>query len=186
MDIYELIKTRRTIRKFTRKPIPHDLLVKFIDHARFTPSGVNRQPVRYMIVDDVETCDKVFPHTHWAGLIKDGSYGKFEYRPTAYILMLLPEGNNKKLDVGAVAQSIQLMAHNEGIGCCWMGAIERDEIAMLCNVPNGYVIDTLISLGYPAEKPLAVDMTSDDTSYFKDIDGRLNVPKLGLDEVLFK
>jgi nitroreductase len=139
-----------------------------------------------MIIDDVETCDKVFPHTHWAGLIKDGSYGNFEDRPTAYILMLLPEGSNSKLDVGAVAQSIQLMAHSEGVGCCWMGAIDRNEIAKLCSVPDGYVIDTLISLGYPSEKSVAVEMSGDDTSYFKDSDGWLNVPKLGLNKVLFE
>jgi nitroreductase len=131
MDIYELMKTRRTIRKFTRKSIPHELLVKFVDHARFAPSGRNGQPVRYMIIDDTETCDKVFPNTHWAGYIKDDTYGKWDERPTAYILMLLPKSSNNKHDVGAVAQSLQLMAHNEGIGSCWMGAIDRAKIAKI-------------------------------------------------------
>ena len=79
MDIYELIKTRRTIRKYIRKDIPHDLLVKFIEYARFSPSGMNAQPVRYLLVEG-ERADQVFTHTHYAGHLKGAHSPSFDER----------------------------------------------------------------------------------------------------------
>ena len=183
-DIYELIKSRRTIRKFERRDIPRELLVKFIEYARFSPSGTNNQPVRYMIIDG-ELADKVFPLTRWAGLLKGAHSPSFDERPSAYILYLVPAGKKPQHDIGAIAQSMGLMAQNEGIGTCWMGAIERPEIAAVCNVPDGYEIDTLLSLGYPAESPAACEAKDGDTKYFLDENGVLNVPKLKAEDIIF-
>jgi len=184
LDIYELIKSRRTIRKFSREKIPHDLLVKFIEHARFSPSAMNAQPVRYMIITG-DKADKVFPHTHWAGHLKGAHSPSVDERPAGYILFLVPKGAKPKHDVGAIAQSIGLMAESEGIGTCWMGAIDRSEISSICDVPDNCEIDTLLALGYPAESPVTVEAIGGDTKYFLDDDGVLNVPKVGVDEVIF-
>ena len=187
MNIYEIMKNRRTIRKFTRKSIDHDLLLKFIDHARLSPSGMNSQTIRYMIIDDESIANKVFPHTRWAGYLKGAHSPTFDERPAAYILLLTPqEYAYSKHDVGAVAQSIQLMAWYEGIGSCWMGAIDREEIAKICNVPKEYKIDTLLSLGYPAEEPISIEIQGDDVKYFEDETGRLNVPKYSLDDIILR
>ena len=43
MDIEETIFKRRTIRRFTQKPIPSEILKKLIDYARIAPSGSNIQ-----------------------------------------------------------------------------------------------------------------------------------------------
>jgi nitroreductase len=183
MDIYELIKTRRTIRKYIRKDIPHDLLVKFIEYARFSPSGMNAQPVRYMLVEG-EGADQVFPHTHYAGHLKGAHSPSFDERPAAFILFLVPKGKKPEHDVGAIAQSMGLMAHSEGLGSCWMGAIDRSKISAICAVPDEYEIDTLLALGYPAESPQTVDAVDGDTKYFLDDGGKLNVPKLDVDDLI--
>lgn len=184
MNIYDLIKSRRTIRKFTREEIPYDLLVKFIEHARFSPSAMNAQPVRYKIVQG-EKADEVFPHTYWALNLKGKHSPAFDERPCAYILFLVPAGKQPKHDIGAIAQSIGLMAFSCGIGTCWMGSIDRDDIAEICGVPEGYEIDTLLSLGYPAETPKTCNVKEGDTKYFLDEDGVLNVPKHSADDLIF-
>ena len=186
MDIYEAFKTRRSIRKFSRERVSVELLKKFIDYARFSPSARNEQPVRYMIVSG-EKADKVFTFTHWAGYLKGAHSPSFDERPDAYILFLVPKGLSKppKSDIGAIAQSIGILAHSEGLGSCWMGAIDRAEIVKICSVPDDYEIDTLLSLGYPAESPKTVPVIDGDVRYFLDSDGVLNVPKFGLDEILF-
>ncbi len=143
------------------------------------------QPVRYMIVQG-EKADKVFPHTHWAGHLKGAHSPSFEERPDAFIMFLVPNGKQPKHDIGAIAQSIGIMAQSEGIGTCWMGAIDRKEIAGICGVPEGYEIDTLLSLGYPGESPVTCAAKDGDTNYFLDEDGRLNVPKLGIDELIIE
>jgi nitroreductase len=77
-----------------------------------------------------------------------------------------------------------LMAHSEGLGSCWMGAIDRSKISAICAVPDEYEIDTLLALGYPAESPQTVDAVDGDTKYFLDDGGKLNVPKLDVDDLI--
>ncbi len=184
MNIYDLIKERRTVRKFTRAEIPKEFLVKFIQYARYSPSGMNAQPVRYIIVQG-EKADKVFPHTHWAGLLKGAYSPSFAERPSAYILYLVPTGKKPQHDIGAIAQSMGLMAQAEGLGTCWMGAIDRKEISEICDVPEGYEIDTLMAFGHPAELPLLCDAVDGDTKYFLDEEDLFFVPKLSVDDVIF-
>ena len=183
MDIYGLIKSRRTIRKFTRREIPYETLVKFIEYARFSPSAMNAQPVRYMIVQG-DTADKVFPHTYWALNLKGKHSPSFDERPSAYILFLTPAGKQPRHDIGAIAQSIGLMAQSRGIGTCWMGSIDRMDIAEICSVPEGYEVDTLLSLGYPDEAPLTCGIKDGDTKYFLDEKGVLNVPKHDIKDLI--
>lgn len=188
MNIYQLQKSRRTIRKFQDKRIDEDVLIKFVEYARLSPSGSNTQPVKYMIINDNERGDKIFPNTHWAGYLKGAGTPSFDERPRAYILLLvdttIKEGCQH--DIGAAAQTIQLMAHNEGIGCCWIGSINRDEVVQICNIEGHLKIDTLIALGYPAESPVSEDVKDGDIKYYKDETGRLHVPKRRIDEVLIK
>lgn len=188
MDIYQLQKQRRTIRKYKDKKIDDDKLIKFVEYARLSPSGSNTQPVKYMIINDDETGDKIFSNTRWAGYLKGAGTPSFDERPRAYILLLVDTRikENCQHDIGAAAQAIQLMAYNEGIGCCWIGSINRDEVAQICNLESHLKIDTLIAFGYPAESPLFEDVKDGDIKYYKDETGRLHVPKRSVGEVLIK
>ena len=52
MDFYEVVKTRRSVRSFSDKPIPEDVLKRVLNAARVAPSGSNRQPTRLIVVKD--------------------------------------------------------------------------------------------------------------------------------------
>ncbi len=90
-----------------------------------------------------------------------------------------------ELDAGAAAQNIFLTAWEDGVGTCWMGAIDRERIKELLKIPDKYIINTVIALGYMAEHPV-VENLADSVKYFKDSRGVLHVPKRMLEEVLIK
>src|SRR5882762_11380024 len=55
MELYEVMRTTFSAREFTGDPLPDEALVKILDHARFAPSGGNRQGWRVIVVRDPGT-----------------------------------------------------------------------------------------------------------------------------------
>jgi nitroreductase len=55
MDLYDVMRTTPAVREFTDDPLPDDVLHRILDHARFAPSGGNRQGTRIVVVRDQET-----------------------------------------------------------------------------------------------------------------------------------
>ncbi|MCD5397554.1 nitroreductase family protein [candidate division NPL-UPA2 bacterium] len=186
MNVYEAILKRRTIRRFSQKPIPPEILDKLINAARLAPSAANLQPSEYIVVDEPGPVSQVFSTLHWAGyIVPEGNPPPGE-RPVAYIIVLT---NNKKAemsgvnDAAAAIENILLAALEEGIGSCWLGSIEREVLQKLLDVPDHCLIDSVIALGYPRESP-AVEEMKDSIKYWKDEEGLLHVPKRKLADIL--
>ena len=78
---------------------------------------------------------------------------------------------------------MMLGAEEEGLAACWLGAIDREEIARILDIPDGLTVVYLLAVGYPKQKSRAVQMTGS-VKYWQDADGVINVPKRGLDEIL--
>ncbi|CAM3134195.1 nitroreductase [Mycobacterium tuberculosis variant microti OV254] len=55
MDLYDVMRTTPAVREFTDDPLPDEVLERILDHARFAPSGGNRQGVRVVVVRDQDT-----------------------------------------------------------------------------------------------------------------------------------
>jgi nitroreductase len=188
MGAYDLIVRRRTIRKFQQKEIGRALLEKMVDAARLAPSANNMQPLKYIIVDGKEKTDPFFKLVKWAGYIAPAGNPGEDEKPVAYIVILLDREVREtgfELDVGAAAQNIFLTALEEGVGSCWMGAVDRDGVRKLLNLPERYVVNTVVALGYPAESPVSEEENGS-IRYYKDEDGVLHVPKRKLEDVLLK
>jgi len=58
-ELGELIKTRRSVRKFQDKPVPEDLLLKALELATWAPNGGNYQPWRFLIVTNRDLIHKM-------------------------------------------------------------------------------------------------------------------------------
>lgn len=187
MNIYSLIKSRRSIRKFKRKDIDRSNLIKYIDAARFSPQGMNRQAVKYVIIDENSLSNEVYKYTNWAGYFDEG-YSNEEVRPSAYIALLVDKNitkGNVDTDVGIIGGFISLMVHEDGLGSCWLGAIDRDKIGnLLCLDKERFHIHSLIAIGYPDENPIAVEMKNNDCKYYVE-NKRLNVPKRKLEDITY-
>lgn len=187
MDTMDVLYARRTIRKFTQEPIPKQILTRIVEVARLAPTANNRQPLRFLVIDDPDLCKQVFPHTHWARAIAPAGTPKEGERPTAYIIILVEKELETPWiahDAGAAAQTIMLAAQNHRIGTCWMASIDRDVIASLLGISGKYRLDTLISMGYPAERSVYEDEQGD-IKYYKDEQDTLHVPKRRLEDILW-
>lgn len=55
MDLYEVMRTTPAVREFTDDPLPDEVLARILEHARFAPSGGNRQGAHIVVVRDLET-----------------------------------------------------------------------------------------------------------------------------------
>lgn len=57
--LFEMIKNRRTVRKFKSTPVPQEHIVKILDAARFAPTAGNQQPWKFLIVQNREKLDRL-------------------------------------------------------------------------------------------------------------------------------
>lgn len=182
--IYEKIKSRRTIRKYMPKDISEEMLLICVDAARLSPSSANRQPLKYVIVTDQELLKEVFKTLSWAGYLPDYQPSE-EEMPRAYIVMLLDRGirKNPGHDAGIAAMSISMVAHDEGLGSCILGAVDRERLRRVLKVPDELEIVLVVALGYPAESPIVDKVRDGDVRYWLDENGVLHVPKRTLEEI---
>ncbi|MGI6621712.1 MAG: nitroreductase family protein [Acetivibrionales bacterium] len=148
MNTIEVMKTRRSIRKYQKKEIPNDILMDILDCGRLAPSGHNAQPWRFVVVTDQELKEKLTQITRYGRFIKD-----------AYaVIAVFCEKNAPCLfeDASAATENIILAAWHYGIGSCWIGSYRREhskETEKLLNCPDTYELVTMLTLGYPDEKP---------------------------------
>jgi len=186
LSLYELIISRRTIRQFKPAPIARPILEKIANAGRLAPSAGNMQPLEFVVVDDAETCGRIFPCLRWAGYIAPQGNPRPGQEPVAYLFPIVNLRIREKgyeNDVGAAVENMALAAWEEGIGSCWLISVERAKAAAILNIPEGFRIDSVIALGYPAESPVVEDFAGS-VKYWKDEQGVLHVPKRRLKDVL--
>lgn len=188
MNLTELIKMRRTIRKFKQTPLSKEQIEGYVDAARVAPSAANMQPLKYIAVQSGEMVEKVFPLLKWAGYLNGEYTPKEDETPTAYIVVCGDNDirkNGYDMDVGAAVENIILSALYDGVGTCWLGSVDREKLSELLELPENLVISCVVALGYSAEEPREVYAENGDIKYYLE-EGRLCVPKRSLGESLIK
>lgn len=188
MDVLQAAQKRRSIRRFTRQPLPRKALEAMTEAARLAPTGINKQPLHFAVIAEEALCAKIFPNTGWAMRIPDGSAGPDEStQPTAYIAILvdkdiLPKSDN---DAGAAAMSMMLVAESMGIASCWLGSVNRKEVLSLLTLDTErFALHTVVAFGYPAMASRAVPMTGGETDYYLEDTDALCVPKRAKEEII--
>jgi nitroreductase len=187
MAVKDLIIKNRSYRRFDQSvQVPMELLRNMVEAARLSGSARNMQPLRYMLFNDKESCEKIFPTTAWAGYLKDWPGPEKGERPTAYIIQLgdLELTDDWWCDDGIAAQSMMLTAVEAGFGGCIIGSLQREKLRTLLNIPNRYKIIQVIALGKPVEEVVIVEAIGGDIKYWRDEKGIHHVPKRGLDELI--
>jgi len=184
MDAFELIKKRRTIRKFQRRPIERCILDGCMEAARLAPSARNLQPLEFILVAKPAALEKVFACTLWAGYEKEAGPKKGE-DPVAYVIILSNRrlSDDAKLDVGLAAENIMLAALNAGVASCPLGALDRPTLAVALGIPETHAIELAIALGYPKQQSVA-DTFNGDVKYWLDDEGIVHIPKRALKDVV--
>lgn len=180
-----MILSRRTVRRFKRVPIERSVLQDVVDAGRLAPSAANLQPLEFVVVDDETVRQQIFPCLRWAAYIAPRGNPRRGQEPMVYVVTLINLGIREKgfeYDVGAAMENMILAAREAGLGSCWLLSIDREKIAGILDVPPGYRVDCVLALGFPAESPVAEEMT-DSFKYWQDAEGVLHVPKRSLRSV---
>lgn len=158
----ELLKNRRSIRKYKDTPIKKDVLDKIIKSALLAPSSMNKKPVELIVVDEKSTLEK---------LEKCKNMGTLGLKscPTAIVVL----GDSEKSDVwiedaSITSTFIQLEAEALGLGSCWIQMRNRQgentnsevEVRNVLGIPENYGVLSIITLGYKDEEKAPYDENS--------------------------
>lgn len=187
MEVKEALKERRTIRLFEQKNVSDSDLADMIDCARVTSCASNLQQLRYIVIREPKLLKDIFPLTAWANLVRPSRTPVWGISaPRCFIAVIASAGANQVIhaDAGAAIQSMQTMAWSKGLGCCWLGSIQREQIKVLLDLPADKQVLYLVAVGYPAEKPVVEDVKDGQpVFYYLDDQHRLHVPKICLEDV---
>lgn len=143
MDVVEAIKKRRSIREYSDKPIPPDMLKGLVDSARFAPTARGIQPWEFVVVTDPAALKEI------GGLAENA---RFIAAAKACIAVFSSDTKYYLEDGCAATGNILLTATALGIGSCWVAGDKKPycgEISRLLNVPATFKLVSLIALGYP-------------------------------------
>lgn len=165
MEFLECVKGRRSVRRLADKPIEHDVFERIVEAASYSPSWKNSQIVRYLVIEDKETIEKIANDcvmgfafnaktilnaaalilvtyiTGRSGFERDGSYST-------------SKGDGWEMfDAGIATQTLSLAAHAEGLGSVIMGIFDEEAIAEVVGIPEGQKLATIVATGYPNEVP---------------------------------
>ncbi|QHQ59465.1 nitroreductase [Anaerocolumna sedimenticola] len=186
----DIVKRSRSYRRFYGdKEITMEQLRELADLGRLSPSGANRQPLKYILINSKEMNEKVYENLGWAGYLKDWDGPEETERPAGYIIMLRDNSINKALtmDEGIAAQSIFLGAAEMGLGGCYIGNFKREQLKTLLKISEDFEIALVIALGYPNEEVVIEDINENgDIKYWRDENQVHHVPKRTLEQVIIE
>lgn len=147
MDVFEAIRTRRSVRKYRPEPIPNDRLERIFEAARLAPSAGNRQPWRFVVVRDADRKKAL------AGAANNQSF----LSEAAAIVAAVgdPEVSTRwhEKDPMTAVEHMALAATALGYGTCWIGAFDEDAVKRLLKIPAKMRVVALLPIGIPNETP---------------------------------
>jgi len=176
-EVLKAIKNRRSVRSYKPDPIPRDVLNKIIEAGNMAPTGVNRQPWRFVVVEDPEfkrklhqTAFKFFegplkektPDVYKLWKWMQARYEEPIYHSAPVILFVIGTATRWKdteaTDCALASQNIMLAACSLGIGSCMvgfgkMGLTDDPEIVEALELKEGETLYQPIVLGYPDHYP---------------------------------
>lgn len=189
MQIDQLISGSRSFRRFDGSHrVEPETLRELIDLARKSPSGANRQPLKFHLSTEKSLNERIYPCLAWAGYLKDWDGPEEAERPTAYVTVLLDKqiSQSAGVDHGIAAQSIMLGAAGRGLGGCMIASVKKAELASVLGLDDSrYEILLVLALGKPVEKVVIDDVGPDgNIQYWRDAEGVHHVPKRTLDTLI--
>lgn len=156
MDIFQVIRDRRSIRKYKDTPVEREKIELILDAARLAPSWKNLQCWRFLVLTDATkraTVLDAFP---------DDNPGKkaIAMAPVVIVVCGNPVESDTEngidyfvADVSIAFEHLCLAAHALGLGTCWMGWYNEEQIKQSLGIPAGIRVVGITPLGYPDQEP---------------------------------
>jgi len=152
MDVYDAISQRNSIRSYKATEVEEDKLKKILEAARLSPSASNRQDWKFIIVRNKETKKKLAKAAFGQSFIGEAPVVIVACgtEPTTFMACGQPAYT---VDVSIACAFMILQAYELGLGTCWIGAFEEDEVKKILKVPEEVRVVAMIPLGYPNQPP---------------------------------
>ncbi|MCI2428609.1 nitroreductase family protein [Candidatus Acetothermia bacterium] len=150
MNVYEVIRSRRSVRTYQEKAVSQEALTRILETARMAPSGKNRQPWKFVVVTNKETRKRLGEAANNQDFV-----GKAPVVIAA--VGLEPEKIRScgipadPVDVTIAIDHMTLAAVEEGLGTCWIGAFSQEKVREILRIPSSFKVIALLTLGYPAD-----------------------------------
>lgn len=164
MDLFEAIKTRRSIRKFLDKPVEDDKLKAVLEAVQIAPSWANMQCWRMVVVKDKEVKEKLsdlsYVESFFApkGYKANPSKKALAEAPVVIVLCADPQQSGSLwgqsyylVDTGIASQNLMLAAHGLGLGSVFVGVYDEVKVKGILGIPQNIRVVGLFPLGYPVE-----------------------------------
>lgn len=150
MDVFEVIKERRSIRKYKKDiSIDKKILEEIVDAGKYAASARSEYPWKFVVLVSRERIKELTEIV--------GSNGKFMVDASAVIVVTCKDTKYYIEDGSAATQNILLAAYAKGIGTCWIAGDKKDycgKVLEFVNAPQGHKLVSIISCGLPDEKPV--------------------------------
>jgi nitroreductase len=149
MTAWDAIRSRRNVRAFDGRPIPAADLDQILEAGRRSPSSQNWQPWDFIVVTGRPEL------TELAKVWRGGGHVAQSAATIALIAPAADERRRAQFDLGQATMSMTLAAADLGVGSCHAGVADLDLARRVLGLPEDRTWVLLLSLGYPADRPLA-------------------------------
>lgn len=188
MELLELLKTRRTYRRFEQKEISQEIIDEMLLAARYASSARNAQPISYVVVKNVDKVNEIFELTKWAGYLPpEQGQPKAGEEPVLFIGIVQNTdiNNNCDTDAGLAISNLTLAAWNKGVGSCIIGACNKPAISEIMGLTENQTLHTVVAFGYPSHASYIEDVENPaEIKYYLDENRDYVVPKRKLEDVV--
>lgn len=188
MELMELLRTRRTYRRFEQREVSQEIIDEVLLAARLASSAANRQPLSYIVIRDRDKVGEVFGYTRWAGALPpEQGQPKAGEEPVLFIAVVgnMEINRDCDTDAGLAISNMTLAAWNRGVGSCIIGACDKPKLSELFGLTGQQKLHTVVAFGYPSHKSVIVDAEKDgEIKYFLDENRDYMVPKRKTDDIV--
>jgi len=157
MDAIEAVMTRRSIRKYTDRPVADETITLLLRAAMAAPSAGNQQPWHFVVIRDRAKLESISTGLQYGAMARDAQLAvlicgdtSLEKHPGFWVQ-----------DCAAATQNLLIAAHALGLGAVWVGTFPREDrvahMRSLCAVPEHLVPFSVVVVAYPDEQPAQAD-----------------------------
>jgi len=171
MEIFEAIKSRRSVRRFSQKPVEDKDIEIILDAVRHSPTWANMQCWRFIVVKNAKTKQVISELSSVEALLKPMGYkanpAKKGIAEAPVVIVACADPFQSGLlhnqpyymtDVGIASQTLMLAAKGLDLGTVFVGIFDEEGIRNLLNIPSNLRVVGIFPIGYPTEEKKEIPM----------------------------
>ena len=174
-EVTRVIKGRRSIRNYSDRVVPDELIERLIDMGIHAPSALALFPWSFIVVKDkgmmkriseyvkpqilaeLKNAKRVGMTQRYLDMVGEERFSIFYNAPCLLLILGKNDAPISDVDCALCAQNIMLAAHSMDLGTCWIGSArhlaKNPGLVEELGIPDEYHLVSSLVLGYPAEKP---------------------------------